>query len=192
MNNSMYRNIFGKATSYNAVVSNHTADKKALAEHLIDSGFVLNVVFTSDLLQKILDNNKSLNSIIVLLVVVASLLAIIVLYNLTSINISERTREIATLKVLGFFDGETNGYIYREALILTFISIGAGLILGIFLHRFVVQVIEGTSLVFFKKIGLLSFMWACLLTIVFSVIMQIVTYFKLRTIDMIESLKSVE
>jgi putative ABC transport system permease protein len=192
MNKAMYSKFFGKATSYNAIVSNHNTDEKALAEHLIDSGLVLNVVFTSDVLQKAIDSNDSLNSIIILIVVVASLLAIIVLYNLTSINISERTREIATLKVLGFTDGETNGYIYREAFILTLVSIGVGLIMGIFLHRFVVGVIELNSMVLFKKIKWLSFVLACLLTIIFSVIMQIVTYCKLRTIDMIESLKSVE
>lgn len=192
MSNALYSKVFGKSASYNAIVSNHTTDEKALAEHLIDSDLVLNVVFTGDVLQKALNSSESLNSIIILIVVVASLLAIIVLYNLTSINISERAREIATLKVLGFTDGETNGYIYREAFILTLISIGVGLIMGVFLHRFVVGVIEEHAMVLFKKIEWLSFVLACLLTMIFSVIMQIVTYFKLRTIDMIESLKSIE
>lgn len=192
MNNALYSKVFDNSASYNAIVSHYSGDEKILAEHLINSDFVLNVVFTSDVLQKSLDSNKSLNSIIILIVMVASLLALIVLYNLTSINISERTREIATLKVLGFTDGETNGYIYREALILTLISIGVGLILGIFLHRFVVGVIEGYATLFFKKIRWPSFILAGLLTMAFSVAMQIVTYFKLRTIDMIESLKSVE
>lgn len=192
MNNNMYHKIFGKAASYNAIVSNHKADEKAFAERLIDSGFVLNVVFNGDLIKKVLDSNESLNSIILLLVVVASLLAIIVLYNLTSINISERTREIATLKVLGFTDEETNGYIYREAFILTLISIGVGLILGIYIHGLVTDVIGENSMVLFKKIKWLSFLLASLLTVIFSVVMQVVTYFKLQTIDMIESLKSVE
>lgn len=192
MNNNMYHKIFGRAASYNAIVSNHKADEKAFAERLIDSGLVLNVVFNGDLIKKVLDSNESLNSIILLLVVVASLLAIIVLYNLTSINISERTREIATLKVLGFTDEETNGYIYREAFILTLISIGVGLILGIYIHGLVTDVIGENSMVLFKKIKWLSFLLASLLTVIFSVVMQVVTYFKLQTIDMIESLKSVE
>ncbi len=191
MNNAQYSKVFGKAASYNVVLSDYSSDKKALAKNLIDSGLVLNVVFTSDVVQKVLDSNESLNSIIVLIVAVASLLAIIVLYNLTSINISERTREIATLKVLGFTDGETNGYIYREAFILTLISIGMGLIMGIFLHRFVIDVIDGYT-TFFKHIKWSSFVLAGLLTMIFTVFMQIVTYYKLRTIDMIESLKSVE
>jgi putative ABC transport system permease protein len=192
MNNAQYSKVFGKAASYNTIVSNFSGtDEKALAEHLIDSGFVLNMVFTGDVMQKVLDGNESLNSIIILIVAVASLLAIIVLYNLTSINISERTREIATLKVLGFTDGETNGYIYREAFILTIISIGVGLVMGIFLHRFVIDVIEGYA-TFFKRIKWPSFILASLLTMIFTVIMQLVTYFKLQTINMIESLKSVE
>ncbi len=192
MNSTLYSKIFDKAVSYNAIVSNHDSDEKALAEQLIDSGLILNVVFTGDVMQKALDSSESLNSIIILIVVVASLLAIIVLYNLTSINISERTREIATLKVLGFTDGETNGYIYREAFILTLISIGVGLIMGIFLHSFVVGIVEEFAPLFFKVIRWPSFILASLLTVIFTVIMQIVTYFKLRTIDMIESLKSVE
>jgi putative ABC transport system permease protein len=193
MSKELSRKIFDKTTAYNAIVSNHgTTDENALAKRLIDSGYVMNVIFTSDVLKKALDSNDSLNSIIILIVVVASLLAIIVLYNLTSINISERTREIATLKVLGFTDKEANGYIYREALILTLISIGMGLILGIVLHRFVLGVLEGDEMVLSKKIEVLSFLLACGLTMAFSVIMQFVTYIKLKTIDMIESLKSVE
>lgn len=192
MSNLQYEKVFGDAPSYNAVVSNHDSDEKALAKHLIDSGLVLNVVFSGDVLQKAIESNDSLNGIIILIVVVASLLAIIVLYNLTSINISERSREIATLKVLGFNDKETNGYIYREAFILTLISIGLGFILGIFLHRFVIAVLEGNEMALLKKIHLLSYALAGVLTVIFSVIMQVVTYFKLKTIDMIESLKSVE
>nr|WP_242835616.1 ABC transporter permease [Ruminiclostridium josui] len=193
MNNQMYNKIFGKAASYNAIVSNHaSSDEKAFAKRLIDSGLVLNVVFNGDLIKKVLDHNESLNSIILLIVVVASLLAIIVLYNLTAINISERTREIATLKVLGFTDEETNGYIYREAFILTIVSIVIGLILGVYIHGLVIDVIRENSMVLFRKIKWLSFILAALLTVIFSVVMQVVTYFKLQKIDMIESLKSVE
>ncbi len=192
MNKVQYNQIFAKAASYNAVVSNHHTDQKTMAEHLMKNDKILNVIFTSDVLQTALDGSQSLNGVIILLVVVASLLAIIVLYNLTSINISERTREIATLKVLGFTDVEANGYIYREAFILTLLSIGVGLVMGIYLHRFVVDVIEGYATLFFRTIRWPSFLISSLLTILFSVIMQLVTYVKLRTIDMIESLKSVE
>lgn len=192
MDNVLYAKIFEKPVKFNGVVSNFTGDEKALSKRLIDSNLILNTTFTSDIMEKALEGNARLNSIIVLLVVVASLLAIIVLYNLTSINISERKREIATLKVLGFRDGETNAYIYREALILTVVSILIGLGLGIVLHRFVLDVIEGTTRTFFREIKVFSFLISAVLTMVFSLIMQVVTYFKLKTVDMIESLKSVE
>jgi len=192
MNKDLYSKVFGKSASYNAIVSNFNGDKKVLAEHLIDSDLVINVIFTSDVLQKAIEGNGSLNNIIILIVCIAALLEIIVLYNLTSINLSERRREIATLKVLGFTDGETNGYIYREAFILTLFSIGVGLIFGIVFHHFIVGIIEDDTSILFKKIHALSFLWAFLITLIFSIIMQFVTYFKLKEIDMIESLKSVE
>lgn len=193
MNSAQYERIFAEEVSFNAIVSNYNGEEKALAERLIDDGLVLNVSFTDDILNKALESNKSLNGVIVLLILVASLLAFIIIYNLTSISISERTREIATLKVLGFDDGETNGYIYREALVLTVVSVGVGLALGIFIHGYVVDVISDQSLmILFKKINWLSFVLSAALTIVFSLAMQLFTYYKLRTINMIESLKSVE
>ncbi len=192
MNKSMYNKVFSREINYNAIVSKYKGDEKALAKNLIDSDLILNVVFTSDVLEKTVESNNSLNSVIILIVVVASLLAIIVLYNLTSINISERKREIATLKVLGFTDSETNQYIYREAMILTFVSVAVGLLLGVILHHAIIGFIEGADTVFFKNVRLMTFVWSSLITFAFSLIMQIVTYFKLKDIDMIGSLKSVE
>lgn len=194
MKPSLYNNVFGKPANYNAIVSNsnNSTNETELAQHLIKSGKTVNVIFTSDLMKKAIENNNSLNSIIFLVVVVASMLAIIVLYNLTSINISERTREIATLKVLGFRDGETNTYIYREAIVLTLISIGIGLILGVFLHSLVLNIIEGDFMALLKRIKWSSFVVSGLLTLIFSFIMELITYFKLKKINMIESLKSVE
>ena len=192
MEDIVYENVFGTAPEYNAVVSGFSGDKTALSKNLIDSGKVFNITYKSDIKQKALDGNKSLDGIIVLLVVVASMLAVIVLYNLTSINISERRREIATLKVIGFRDGETNSYIYHEAIILTVISVAIGMFLGVALHRFVIAVIEGTSRVFFKDIHWLSFVVSSAMTMVFAAFMQVITYFKLKTVDMIDSLKSVE
>ncbi len=188
MNTTMYNKVFCEDIMFNTVVSDSVPD----AKRLIEDDQIITVSLTSDAVDKILENNASLDSIVIFLVVVASLLAIIVLYNLTAINISERIREIATLKVLGFNDGETNAYIYREAIILTFVSIIIGAVLGTVLHGFVVDVIESDVTVLFRKISLFSYGLSCVLTIVFSIIMQFVTYFKLQKIDMIESLKSVE
>lgn len=192
MDKSLYTKIFGKEPTYNMIVSGSTGDENALAKSLIDSDLVVNVNFKSDILQQAIEGNDGLNNIIILIVCVAGILAILVLYNLTSINISERRREIATLKVLGFTDGETNSYIYREAFILTLISIGVGLVLGIFLHRFVLSLIESGNLSFLKNIHTISFLYAAMITLMITLIMQVITYMKLTKIDMIESLKSVE
>lgn len=192
MSNSLYTQVFGQPVSYNMIVSDDTGDEQTLAEHLIDSGLIVNVNFRNDILRQAVEGNRGLNNVILLIVSVACLLAVIVLYNLTSINISERQREVATLKVLGFTDGETNEYIYRETFLLTLLSVGIGLILGIGFHHFVMGFIEGDTILYFRKIKGLSYVYASLITIGFSAIMQVVTYFKLRKIDMIESLKSVE
>ncbi|BCN30774.1 ABC transporter permease [Anaeromicropila herbilytica] len=192
MSKDMYRDVFQKNVSFNMAVFDYSQNKDTLAKHLINSKHIVNVTYQDDILQKAIDGNKSLNNVIVLIVVVASMLVIIVLYNLTSINISERTREIATLKVLGFTDKESNQYIYREAFILTLLSTGIGLVLGIYLHGFVIGVIEGNESSYFRSIHGMSFVWSALIIIVVSFIMQMVTYLKMQKIDMIESLKSVE
>lgn len=192
MSKELYSRIFDKSAAYNVIVSDSSGDENELAESLIDSGLIVNVNFKGDILRQADTGNDGLNNVVVLLVCIASLLAVTVLYNLTSINVSEREREIATLKVLGFTDGETNEYIYREVLLLTFLSIGVGLALGVGFHRLVMGTIERDSVAYFRKIGGFSFLWASLITMVSSVVMQIVTYFKLKKIDMISSLKSVE
>ncbi len=188
----LYTKLFQQPLTYNMIVSNYQGDAAVYAQNLLDSKVAVNVTFTEDILSRAVKENSSLNSVVLLLVFVSCLLVVIVLYNLTSINISERKREIATLKVLGFYDMETNEYIYREALLLTIISIAAGLLLGIGLHRFVMGVIEREEFVYFKSVKGLSFLWTFLITMAFSLIMQITTYFNLKKIDMIESLKSVE
>ena len=120
------------------------------------------------------------------------MLALTVLYNLTSINISERQREIATLKVLGFNGRESNEYIYRETLVIVIIGIIVGLIIAVPLHRVITGFIEGDDMMFLKNVNALSFVFSSMLTLIFALIMQLVTYFKLKKVDMIESLKSVE
>lgn len=192
MSSDLYNKVFGKPISYNMIVSNHIGDQKAVANNLLAGNQIVSVKFSNDILQQAIQQSSSLNSVVLLLICIASMMAVIVLYNLTSINISERKREIATLKVLGFKDGETNEYIYREAFILTLISTGLGLLLGIAFHHYVIDMIERDEVVYFKAIKSLSFLWSFLITLVFTFVMQIVTYFNLKKIDMIESLKSVE
>lgn len=129
MSNTYYEKIFNEQIKYNVVVSKNVEDQDKIATELLKSGKILSINFREDLLETANNGVSGLNNIVALLVVISSLLAFTVLYNITSINISERTREIATLKVLGFNDGETNEYIYREITITVIIGIILGLIL---------------------------------------------------------------
>ena len=120
------------------------------------------------------------------------MLSFVVLYNLSNININERKREIATLKVLGFYNNEVDNYITKENIILTIIGIALGLVLGSFLTNAVVSTVEIESARFIHQIKVASYIYSVLLSIMFTVIVNIITHFNLKKIDMIESLKSVE
>ena len=134
----------------------------------------------------------SINYIVVVLIVAAGALAFVVLYNLTNINITERAKELATIKVLGFFDGEVAAYIYRETAILTLIGTGCSLLFGIALHSFVIRTAEVDMVMFGRSIFPMSFVWSALLTILFSLLVNAVMYRKLKAISMVESLKAPE
>ncbi|CCY46640.1 aBC-type antimicrobial peptide transport system permease component [Firmicutes bacterium CAG:822] len=186
----LYNKIFNEDITYNVVASQNKKGTKA--KDILNTGSVMTVNFSDDLKESANNEIKGLNNIVILIVVVSSLLALTVLYNLTSINISERQREIATLKVLGFNGRESNEYIYRETLVVVIIGIIIGLIISVPLHRVIIGFIECDDIMFLKAVKVLSFVYASVLTLVFALIMQVVTYFKLRKVDMIESLKSVE
>lgn len=186
-----YNNLFGNI-AYNMAVSKNNSSEKKITDELLSNNKIITISFSKDLAQTANNEIKGLNQIVALLVIVSSMLSITVLYNLTSINISERKREIATLKVLGFTGKESNGYIYRETLIIVIIGILLGLLIGPYIHRFIIGYIEGESMTFLKTINILSFVYAGILNLLFALIMMIVTYFKLKQIDMISSLKSVE
>jgi putative ABC transport system permease protein len=129
---------------------------------------------------------------VILLIVCAGGLAFVVLYNLANINITERVREIATIKVLGFYDGETSAYIYRENLISTLVGIIVGLAAGKILHYFVVITSEVDLVLFNRQLVWWAYVLGALLTLAFAFIVNLVLHFKLKKIDMVESLKSVE
>jgi putative ABC transport system permease protein len=135
---------------------------------------------------------KSLDKVVIILIVLASLLSFVVLYNLSNININERKREIATLKVLGFYPYEVDGYITRENIILTFIGILFGLLAGSFLTNIVISTVEIEKARFIRFIKPLSFLYSALITACFTLIVNFFTHFTLKKIDMIDSLKSVE
>lgn len=116
----------------------------------------------------------------------------VVLYNLANINITERVREIATIKVLGFYDSETSAYIYRENIISAVVGIIFGWILGIFLHQFVVKTSEVDIVMFDRSLKAFAYFMSAILTIGFTIIVNIILHFKLKKVDMVSSLKSVE
>lgn len=163
-----------------------------VGETLLKEDGVLNVSYMSDIEQQLDDMLRSLNLVIIVLIISAGMLAFVVLYNLNTVNIAERKRELATLKVLGFYDLEVAEYVYRENILLTFIGAALGCILGKFLHLFIIQTVEVDSAMFGRIIHGTSYLYSLLFTILFSVIINGMMYFKLRKIDMVESLKSVE
>ena len=192
MTKEKYKEIFREDVTYNVVVSKNVEDSDMIARKLLDSGKILSINFSKDLLKSANEMVDGLNEVVVLLVVISCMLAFTVLYNLTSINISERTREIATLKVLGFRDLESNEYIYRETFITVIVGIILGLIITPPLHGIVMDFLEVDTLVFLKTIKIESYLYAAILTFIFAIIMQWVTFIKMKKINMIESLKSVE
>ena len=192
MNANYYNKVFG-AITYNTIITNvGDTNHDKLSEQLIDSNYFSSIQYTKDNISILEDIIDGMNNIVYLIIVSSSLLAIIVLYNLTTININERTREIATLKVLGFHDREVSTYVYRETIILTIIGIGLGLFLGVTLNLFVLTIAETEELLFIKDIHLISYVITFVIMIVFTIIVEIMTYFILKKIDMIDSLKSVE
>ena len=169
-----------------------TEQEDNLATDLIGQNEVATVSRISTMVKSMDDTLKSLNYVVLILIISAGLLAFVVLYNLSNVNISERIRELATIKVLGFYDKEVYSYVTRETVLLTLIGIALGLIGGYFLSYFIIDTCEINMLRFNKVVEPMSYVYAALITIAFTVIVNIVTYFALKKIDMIESLKSVE
>ncbi len=188
-----YEKVFDKQPEYNSELLKLDLSKKAItafSEKLMKVPAVLNVHQVSESAKSINESMSSLNIIVWVLIISASALAFIVLYNLTNINVSERIRELSTIKVLGFYDREVTSYIYRENNILTFLGILAGCFFGRFLHAFVMQAAEMDAIMFVPGLQFRSYLLGALLTLVFAVLVMIIMHFKLKKIDMIEALKS--
>ncbi|WMJ23604.1 FtsX-like permease family protein [Paludicola sp. MB14-C6] len=195
LSSEKYQEIFGAEPKYNEMVaktSGQISDEKALSTSLMKDDNITTVQFLKDMTSQFDDMLTSLNIVIVVLIISSGLLAFIVLYNLTNINVTERQRELATIKVLGFYNKEVSAYIYRETAMLTVIGCIAGLILGVFLHNYVIQTVEIDMIMFSRKIHFMSYVWSALLTAGFAAFVNFVMYFKLKKIDMVESLKSID
>ncbi|MDD6022522.1 MAG: ABC transporter permease [Oscillospiraceae bacterium] len=192
-----YETLFGEKATYNYVTAiladGVTNEQRAnLSEELMRKNGINAVAFTSQTIENLQYIMKSLNYVVIIIVAAAALLAFIVLYNLSNININERYKEIATLKVLGFNKNEVSAYISHENWILTAIGTLLGLILGIPLHRLVISIAEVDIVHFGRAISPLSFLYALLLSFLFTGVVNLVMRRHLRKIDMVESLKSVE
>lgn len=192
-----YEKLTGKNTRYNTIflqINGTTTDEleTSIANKWMKNDDVITISFISDTINSVYDMLESLNIIVLVLIICAGALATVVLYNLTNINIAERVREIATIKVLGFYNGETAAYIYRENIVLTIVGALFGLLLGSVLTQFVIQTIQMDMVMFSRDIDLWSFVLGFLLTIIFSAFVNIIMYRTMKKISMVESLKSVE
>ena len=192
-----YEEAFGEAPSWNALLCKLPAqedaqDEDQLTTDLLKCRDIAGAQFTHEITASFSQSLGSINYIVVVLIIAAGALAFVVLYNLTNINITERSKELATIKVLGFYDGEVGAYIYRETSILTLIGTVCGLLFGIALHTFVIRTAEVDMVMFGRSIYPMSFVWSALLTIVFSLLVNLVMYRKLKNISMVESMKAPE
>ncbi len=170
-----------------------TTEERAFLEKSVNEISGVNgSVFTTVVIDNFNNIVNTLNMVILVFIIAAMSLAVVVLYNLNNINVNERIRELATLKVLGFYNGEVSAYIYRENIFLTAIGIALGLVLGIPLNIAVVGVVDIDQLTFNTTLKPTSFLIAVVMTIVFAVIVNVIMHFKLKKISMVESLKSVE
>lgn len=191
-----YEELYGKPIEYNTIICSVKDGKddqiEKIGTKLLAMDGVLNVSYTSSIEGRLDDMLRSLNLVIVVLIVSAGMLAFVVLYNLNNINITERQRELATLKVLGFYDGEVASYVYRENILLTIIGSVVGMVLGNFLHRYTILTVEVEEAMFGRQIHWQSYLYSFLFTVAFSLFVNWVMFYKLKKIDMVESLKSVE
>ncbi|MDV4151639.1 FtsX-like permease family protein [Clostridium sp. AL.422] len=194
MSPKYYKEVFNKDVIYNSIIVNaeNIQNKDDFSMSIMEKEIVNGVSFNDSVRENFDNMIKSLNYVIIVIIVSAGALAFTVLYNLTNVNISERIREIATIKVLGFYDKEVSAYIYRENVILTVFGIIFGAGLGVLLHRFIMLTVEIDNMMFGRNIDLPSFIISALLTIVFAVLVNIVMYYKLKKVKMVESLKSVD
>jgi len=192
MSSEYYEEITNKEPTINQTFVVSDGNLTDLSSDLMNDDAVIAVIKMADIGQDLDDMISALNVVIAALIVCAAALAFIVLFNLVNINITERIRELATIKVLGFRDNEVTSYLYRENAILTVLGIFVGFGIGIILHRFVITTVEIDTMLFGRTIHLPSYIYSAIFTLAFSIIVNIYTHFSLKKINMIESLKSVE
>ena len=197
MSPETYEELFGETVDYNVILSKTVElseeQEEEFAKDILDHNTnVSGVTFTSATANLYDDVMNNLSYVVVVLIVSAGLLAFVVLYNLSNVNISERIRELASIKVLGFYDGEVYRYVSRETVILTIIGILLGCLGGYLLNMYLIQTCELNETMFDTTVKLASYLYGIAITVFFTIIVNIFTYFALKKINMIEALKSVE
>ncbi len=196
MTEELYKELCGEEPEINGIftIMSDSGEKaqSELANRLMEYEGVLALTFSKESMESLQSVVENLNYVVVLIIVCAAALAFVVLYNLTNINITERIREVATIKVLGFYDNEVSNYVFRENIILSIIGSGAGLLLGILLHSFVMNTIQTDEVMFQKIIPIWAFAAAFAMTVFFAAAVNGIMHFRLKKISMVESLKSIE
>ena len=196
MSAATYAAGFGEEVSYNAILSKLTDDsqqtRNAVSTQLLEMDNVASLTFTEDSITQVLNMLNSIDAVVVLIIVCAACLAFVVLYNLSNINIAERVKEIATIKVLGFYDREVFAYVNRESMALSLIGTLFGVFGGMALHRFIIVTVEVDAVMFGRDIHPLSFVYAIALTLLFSTLVNLVMGRTLKKISMVESMKAPE
>lgn len=190
MTQATYSQIYGGEAGYNvAFVSVQEDQIDITAEKLLSLGAVASVSHIKEQVDSVNGSMESVDSAVVVIIVSAAMLAFVVLYNLNNINITERFRELSTLKVLGFFDSEVSAYVLRENVVLTVLGISLGQVLGIFLHRYLIRTVEIDTVMFGRTLSPASFLVSIVLTIIFAALVNLSMHRKLKKINMVESLK---
>lgn len=196
MTPSYYKSVYRISAKDTELLGKLTTTDKAqeasLGNEFMKLESIDSVVFYSGIADSFADTVSSLSFVVVVLIISAGMLAFVVLYNLTNVNVSERLREIATIKVLGFYDKEVSSYVYRENIFLTLIGSLVGLVLGTLLHSMIMNLAEMDNVMFGRNIYPISYVYSVLITMSFSIIVNLVMYRKLKKIPMVESLKSIE
>ena len=195
MSPSYYEKITKKKVVYNAQLlklNSNDKNEEEISTKLINCDKVINVTLTSKTLNTSEESTASLNIIMIVLILASGCLAFVVLYNLNNINVSERIRELSTIKVLGFYDNEVTMYILRENVILTLLGIFVGSFMGKILYTFIIKTAELDTMMMMPNIYMTSYMYSALITVLFSLIVMIMMHLKLKKVNMIDALKSNE
>ena len=196
MTPSYYEQTLHADSEPNAYLMNFTSDDTDTCNAIFEKLLSMNGVATTSRMRDTQDtymhSMERVDFVVVIIILAAAALAMVVLFNLSNINITERQRELATIKLLGFYDKEVSAYVYRENIVLTVFGILVGCFMGHWLHIYLVRSTEIDLMMFGRQTAPSAYVYAAILTMLFSVLVNVLAHFKMKKIDMVESLKSAE